>query len=196
MRWVPRLRWPPVRPGQEVPGRRCAWDGDTHRSTTYGKTTRPRGWGGGVALLPPALGEEWGQGTSQLMARWGNGNFPPVLDAASDLKTTNPASPGLEARTGVQMRDDSPQHTNMVTSCPAAMGRAVPVTGAAGEGTGVGAGRGGRGHTAHCHGQSSHTTPTPRGAPSSHAPGLHSGHMKSSDSREQPSFVHLPQFLG
>lgn len=92
------------------------------------------GLGGGVALLPPVLGEERGQGTSRLTARWGNGNFPPVLDAASDLKTTNPASPGLGARTGVQMRDDSPRHTNMVTSCPAAMGRAVLDTGAAGEG--------------------------------------------------------------
>lgn len=51
MRWVPRLRWPPVRPGQEVPGRRCAWDGDTHRSATYGKT-RPRGHGAGVVVWP------------------------------------------------------------------------------------------------------------------------------------------------
>lgn len=87
-----------------------------------------------MALLPPVQGKERGQGTSWLTARWGNGNFPPVLDAASDLKTTNPASPGLGARTGVQMRDDSPWHTNMVTSCPAAMGRAVLDTGAAGEG--------------------------------------------------------------
>lgn len=34
--------------------------------------------------------------TSRLKSWWGNGNFPPVLDAASDLKTTAPASPDTE----------------------------------------------------------------------------------------------------
>lgn len=34
--------------------------------------------------------------TSRLKSWWGNGNFPAVLDAASDLKTTAPASPDAE----------------------------------------------------------------------------------------------------
>lgn len=47
------------------------------------------------------------------------GNFPRVLDAASDLKMR--AQPRRMRRgAGVQMRSDSARHSNMVTSCPAA----------------------------------------------------------------------------
>lgn len=58
------------------------------------------GWGAGVAAVRSCC---WGGGqrsrvraTSWLKSWWGNGNFPAVLDAASDLKTTAPASPDAE----------------------------------------------------------------------------------------------------
>lgn len=122
-----------------MPGVWLAWalpwgqDGDTRAPSA------PRGVGPGVAAQPHsahARAQERGQATSRLTARWGNGNFPLMLAAAPDLKTTNPASPGRSARAGVQMRYDSPRHTRMATSCPAATaaraGRRCPAAGTAG----------------------------------------------------------------
>lgn len=56
------------------------------------------GWAAGAAAVWSCC---WGwrsrvQATSQLKSWWGNGNFPPVLGAASDPKTTAPASPDAE----------------------------------------------------------------------------------------------------
>lgn len=92
------------------------------------------GAGGGSAdPLCPHQGAGAGPGHVTVNGLWGNGNFPLVLAAAPDLKTTNTASPGRSARAGVQMRCDSPRHTRMATSWPAVLaGRRCPSRGRSG----------------------------------------------------------------